>query len=335
MSKPYTAKIVMSGPTGAGKTSLLAAMYPLLETHFPSEDYQLVPEENTRKVLDNLRAKLQSLGTGGIKIKDKQIAGTLQAQEFNFDLRYNGVQNAPPSTDMSLQVWDIPGAYCTADNGAKAREYLDDSDISFWCVDSVSLMERHGEFNESTNAPNEMADCFLASKMKPGHTMCIVLMRSETYQQYGGEDKLLKTFKDKYAATVMRLRKRPCIGKIFICAIQTTGNLRFNVYEGSDPVFIRAQSFDGYAPKFCELPVLVAVSHSLDFAIRDAAKNINRITKECFPFTRWLPFLPGHVEYKHKKEVAKRLPARLKEVRDDIKKVLEDETSQKQHFQEW
>ena len=335
MSKPYTAKIVMSGPTGAGKTSLLAAMYPLLEANFPSGEYQLVPEENTRKVLDDLRTKLQSLGTGGIKIKDKQISGTLQAQEFNFDLRYKGLQSEPPSTDMSLQVWDIPGAYCTADNGIRAREYLDNSDISFWCVDSVALMERHGEFNESTNAPNEMVDCFLASNLKPGHTVCIVLMRSETYKQYGGDDKLFKTFKDKYAATVMRLRKHSNVGKIFVCAIQTTGNLRFNIYEGSDPVFIRAQSFDGYEPKFCELPVLVAVSHSLDFALRDAIKSINRIVKESFPFTRWLPFLPGHAEYKHKKAVARRLPDRLKQVRDKIREKLGEETSQNKQLQEW
>lgn len=332
MSKPYTAKIVMTGPTGVGKTSLLAAMYPLLEKHFPSGDYQLVPEENTRKVLDNLRQRLENLGTGGIKILDKQITGTLRQQEFNFDLRFKGGADVKPATDLSLQVWDIPGAYCTADKGRQAQGYLDDSDISFWCVDSVALMERNGVLNAGINAPNEMTDCIFNSKLKNGHTVCIVLMRSETYEQDGACDKLFDVFRKTYAASAIRLKNAPRIGNVFYCAVQTTGNLRFNIYEGASPVFIRARHLEGYNPKFCELPVLVAVRHSLDNAITDAVQECNRIRKDYFPFTRWLPFLPGHAEYKQKKGVAERLPIRLRQVLMTIQKRIEDDEKNRRLF---
>ena len=135
-------KIVMLGATGVGKTSLLAAMYPFLMTHFPGDEYQLVPEENTRKVLDDLRDSLAKLGEGGIKVKDRIITGTLQAQEFNFGLQYTG--EGKNETDVSIQIFDIPGAYCTDNGGTRAQTYLTGSDISFWCIDCVALMENGG-----------------------------------------------------------------------------------------------------------------------------------------------------------------------------------------------
>ena len=42
MSIPHI-KVVMTGPTGVGKTSLLASMYPLLAEKFPTGDYELIP----------------------------------------------------------------------------------------------------------------------------------------------------------------------------------------------------------------------------------------------------------------------------------------------------
>jgi len=333
MIKPYQAKIVMIGPTGVGKTSLLAAMYPNLETHFPSGDYQLVPEENTRQILDQLRKELKGLGeNGGIRITDGHLRGTRQVQEFNFDLQYKGVGEAKPVTDLSLQIWDIPGALCTDKEGEEAVKYLNGSDISFWCVDSVALMERGGEYNDAINEPEKMCECICRSQLKDGHTVCIALMRAETYEQDDNSGKLFDTFRKKYAELALRLRKNPRIGGVYFCAVQTTGNLRFNNHEGKNPVFIRARDISGYIPKYCELPVLIAVRQSLGNAIRDAVEEMNRIVRDYLPFTRWVFFFPGHKEYKRKKGVAQRLSSRLKHVRDDIRKELVEDTKNKRLF---
>jgi len=195
-----SSKIVMTGPTGVGKTSLLAAMYPLLEKHFPSGEYKLVPRENVRKSLDELRAKLATLGKGGAKVKDKIIAATQGKAEYGFDLQFTG--EGKNETDVSLQICDMPGVYCTTDSGAAAQEILKGSDISFWCIDCVALMENSGQFNEKVNAPDVMADCIRNSQLNAGHTVCIVLMRSEKYEQDSKMPELFSEFKKQFGAAI-------------------------------------------------------------------------------------------------------------------------------------
>ena len=327
------AKIVMTGPTGVGKTSLLAAMYPLLEKRFPSGDYKLVPEENTRKVLDDLRDSLAKLGEGGIKVKDRIITGTLQAQEFNFDLQYTG--EGKNETDVSIQIFDIPGAYCTDGGGTKAQTYLAGSDISFWCIDCVALMENGGQYNEAVNAPNAMANCIRNSQLNAGHNVCLVLMRSEKWEQDGKMDSLFAEFKKQFGAAIAALRSNTNIGRIFYCSIQTTGNLRFTYYTevqgGIQGEYIR-HSDKTYKPEHCELPVLCAVSRSLATAVNEATDAIRKMYIECPPFFRWIP--PWSWTFNRKMEIVIRLSRRLDRVAKDISEHLKSEEKDKRLF-EW
>ncbi|MDR3181998.1 MAG: hypothetical protein LBT89_03610 [Planctomycetaceae bacterium] len=325
MSEPLQSKIVMTGPTGVGKTSLLAAMYPLLKDHFPSGDYQLIPEENTRKVLDDLRASLAKLGEGGIKVKDKIIAGTQQAQEFNFDLQYKGEEKSV--TDIALQIFDIPGAYCTTDGGTQAQKYLNGSDISFWCIDAVALMENGGKFNASINAPEAMADCISNSNLNKGHTVCLVLMRSEKHEQDETTDALFAEFRKQFGATIGTLRKNQNIRKIYYCSIMTTGNLRFTYYDGPQAEFIR-YSGKTYEPQHCELPVLCAVRRSLFAAVEKANEDIEKMYNDYPPFFRWIP--PWCWTFGKKRGIVERLSHRLTTVSKDINERLQaDEKNQR------
>ncbi|MDR0327799.1 MAG: hypothetical protein LBI05_05840 [Planctomycetaceae bacterium] len=324
-------KIVMTGPTGVGKTSLLAAMYPLLERHFPSGDYRLVPQENTRKVLDDLRDSLAKLGEGGIEVKDRIITGTLQAQQFNFDLQYTG-DDKNETTDVSLQIFDIPGAYCTVDGGTQAQIYLTGSDISFWCIDAVALMEKGGQDNEAINAPNAMADCIRNSQLNTGHNVCLVLMRSEKWEQDSKMDSLFAEFKKQFGAAIAALRSNTNIGRIFYCSIQTTGNLRFSRYDKDGAAVYIRHSGKTYQPEHCELPVLCAVNRSLATAVNEATEAIRKMYIEYPPFFRWIP--PWSWAFNQKMEIVIRLSHRLDRVAKDISERLKTEEKNKRLF-EW
>ena len=319
----------MTGPTGVGKTSLLAAMYPLLEKHFPSGDYKLVPEENTRKVLDSLRASLAKLGAGGIKVEDTIIRGNLAAQEFNFDLQYIGENKN--EIDISLQVFDIPGSYCTDNDGAQAQEFFKGADISFWCIDCVALMENQGLYNNKVNAPMAMANCIGNSELNAGHTVCLVLMRSEKYEQDGKVDELFAEFKKQFGIAITSLRSNTNIGKIYYCSIMTTGNLRFTFYQGEQAVYIR-HTDKTYHPQHCELPVLCAVRRSLAAAVEDANNAIQKMFIESPPFFRWIP--PWSWTFSKKMDILVRLSHRLKTVSKNINSHLKLEEGNQRLF-EW
>ncbi|MDR3233224.1 MAG: hypothetical protein LBT46_06110 [Planctomycetaceae bacterium] len=313
-------KIVMTGPTGTGKTSLLAAMYPHLETQFPNGDYELKPDENTRTSLDELRNKLSQLGEGGIVVKDKRIEGGKECDEFRFELQYENDYNAK-STELSLQIFDIPGAYCTEDNGTQAKSFLLNSDISFWCIDSVAMMEPKssrgqwiGEDNLSVNKPEAMVNLLANSGINESHTVVIVLMRAESYRT-NGYTELYEQLKTKIARYVLELRKNRKINKVYYCAVETTGNL---IYQGGDAdkgyEFIREAS-KTYKPENCEIPVLCAVKSALEKTVEQAQRRYDRLAQR-LPFLRfWLAAKP--------KSIAKRLARRLKKSEATLQRHLQ------------
>ncbi|MDR1052782.1 MAG: hypothetical protein LBL39_01250 [Planctomycetaceae bacterium] len=276
-------KMAMLGPTGVGKTSLLAAMYPQLEEHFPGDGYQLVPEEQTRLVLDNLRQKLANLGSGGgASVADMQVEGTKNLQEFNFDLKYANETVA----DLSLQIFDMPGAYCTENGGAEAIKILNGSDVSFWCIDCVALMEKSGRLNDTINQPAAITSVLKKANLNPNHTLCIVLMRSETYEQSKCFEELKtqvkSAFGDYFTDDIKSIKQ---IRKVFYCSVQTTGNLRYSYHDKEQAVFIKHAELE-YSPKNCECPVLCALDRSIEEAVFQTLNKMEEISVK-YPIVRY------------------------------------------------
>jgi GTPase SAR1 family protein len=326
-------KIVMLGATGVGKTSLLAAMYPFLMTHFPGDEYQLVPEENTKKRLDELTAKLDKLGEGGILVsaEENAIANSPQASGHAFDLQYSG-SGRKPFTEIKLRIWDLPGAYYTEGDGSQAVELLNMADVTFWCIDSVSLMERNGNLNEKVNAAQKVIDCLANSNINSSHTFVVTLMRCEKWEQNEKDGKgenmqeLFRRFKDEFAKPLIKICRDRRIGKVYYTAIQTTGNLRINSFDGETPQFVRHQGRT-YTPENCELPVLCAVQQSMDTVINKSRNTLERIRN--VPFIRL--FSPAY--WKAKARI-KRLKEQLTYVEQAIKEHTEKSEADKRLF-EW
>lgn len=312
----------MLGATGVGKTSLLAAMYPSLISHFPGDDYKLVPEENTKKHLDELVISLENLGDGGVFVRrdERGIENSQKSTDLEFDLQYGG------RTEIKLQIRDLPGAYYTEGDGSQAIELLNTSDVTFWCIDSVSLMERNGRLNDKVNAAQKILNVFAHSNINSPHAFVVVLMCCEKWEQDRNMQELFDRFNDKFAKPLIKICRDRRIGKVYYTAVQTTGNLRINSFDDETPLFTRHQGRT-YAPQNCELPVLCAVQQSIDTVISQSRNTLERIRK--IPFARF--FLPA---YWKAKERIKRLKKQLTNIEQAIQEHLEKSEADKRLF-EW
>jgi len=314
--------IVMLGASGVGKTSLVAAMYPSLMTHFPSSDYKLVPEENTKKRLDELVNSLKELGEGGVFVprEEKGIENSPNAMDHEFHLQYEG------RTDVKLHIWDLPGAYYTEDDGKQAIEFLNMADVTFWCIDSVSFMELSDVQNDKVNAAQKVINVFANSNINSPHSFIVALMCCEKWEQDGRMQELFDKFKDKFAQPLIKICRDRRIGHVYYTAVQTTGNLRINSFEGDSPLFIRHQGRT-YNPRNCELPVLCALQQSIHTVISKSRDILER--SRMIPFVR--VFQPA---YWKTKEKIKRLKKQLSEIEQAIKEHNYKSEADKRLF-EW
>ncbi|MDR2438169.1 MAG: hypothetical protein LBE12_02205 [Planctomycetaceae bacterium] len=332
MSTP-TVKIVMTGPTGVGKTSLLAAMYPHLEKpSFQFGDYELRPapdKENphtspTSAKLEEALKKIKEFSEN----PTNTYGGTPEPDEFDYQLLYEN-DNGQKTPELLFQIWDIPGGFCTDTeqdkNGnptgtVKAQKFLNGADVSFWCIDCIALMEPEshnkqwlGEQNDNINKPELMVKCLAESNITEGHTVIIVLMRAETYSR-DGYKALYQQLKSRIAQYVLELRKNRKIDKIYYCAIETTGCV---VYQGTGTERYVVRAGEHYNPKHCELPVLCAIQHSLEKTVNQLQWKTYHVAQRC-PFIRFLlPF------YWQLNGTSKRLEKRLRKVRVEIGEKLE------------
>jgi hypothetical protein len=311
-------KIVMLGASGVGKTSLLAAMYPLLEHKFTGgnyTDYEFIPEDNAKEVLVGLTGTLKKLGEGGLAVDEKSIEGSSQPQEFNFDLRHK----VSKEVDIRLNVWDVPGAYFTDDGGSNAVELLKEADITFLCLDCVAMM-KDAETNNKTNCIDNVIRCLKDAKISDTCTLVITLMRAEEWEQDGKARDLFDKFLDTFSRPLIKICRDRRIGRVFYTAVQTTGNLRQNGGYNKDgkPQFMRHQQLS-YAPKNCELPVFCAVVQSMNTVIEQSLQTLAKLRN--VPFVPYFPLLPQFWKYRKVRKRIKRLRYNLPQFEKDLEKL--------------
>jgi len=308
-------KIVMIGPSGTGKTSLLAAMfgptdisrsdssattYDIASLHLG--DHSLVPKNDDAS--EGTTGEGEELTTGysnttGKKLKTKlgeliqftkdliPVKGTEIPEPYNFDLQYDGL-NGKKVTELHLQITDTRGGSFTESNSVAGIAQLEDSDASFWCIDSIKLGEAT-HYTHNYNLSNEldaMVACLEKSKISEGHTVIIVLLRVESFANHtqGQGNKpyteIVGKLESKIALPLLKLiSSNSKIGTVYYCAVETTGCVK---YQGSDTKPFRT---DGtFAPRNCEAPVLCAVQQALKKRIRDLDRKIFQV-----PFLRFFP----------------------------------------------
>jgi len=251
-------RIAMVGPSGVGKTSLLAAMFNTLQDEICSLDCQLLADSPTTNALQSRLTELKGLAEGGIKIQKNQgVGGTATATEYNFDLVFDS------DSQLRIQFIDLPGGWYTGGEGyKKADEILAKSQVTLLAVDSVALMQNNSLFHEIANAPLQIKTAFgrALHSFDPHHALIIVLMRAESYRNqlkelYSRTREAYKTFlpilKVNYRGERIQL-------PVYLTHVETVGCVTVNSVKIIDDTRIEAKFIrneGGYSPKFCERPL--------------------------------------------------------------------------------
>jgi len=165
---------------------------------------------------------------------------------------------------MTLRFTDIPGGLLTQTVADKETAMLDralrQSGVIFLAVDSPSLIEQDGEYNEETNKPDHVTEFVRDALAIDGNRLIVLVpLKCEKYvaTEQGTFDLVAKLEKS-YAQLTDEARRRGAA--VVITPVQTVGSMWFSRYvieEGQHRAKFRlaATGATTYSPKDNDQPV--------------------------------------------------------------------------------
>jgi len=306
MSTPVT-QIVMVGPRGVGKTSLLAAMYGELKAELKKAGCSFMMEAGpTDRAINERLRELKRVASGsGAKIQTGEgIDATAQEETFTFHLDV-GDGGEPEAT---LEFIDLPGGWYTATGDYKrADQVLANSHVSFLAVDATALMESPtkvnqdlGKYHEDINAPDYIQNAYERVKLKDSHTVVLTLIRAETYIKKGKLPALIRKTQQAYSGLAEILNRKGV--SLIGCYVETVGSLYFNAFTERDGVVSSEFARDpkkGYSPNRCSVPLRIAVGRAFQFALDKASEDVVR---EDGPFAALFTYFGFDTDLKRARE---------------------------------
>jgi len=255
--------ITMLGPRGVGKTSLLVSLYDQFQGVVGAGRLEMTASDaTTRTELQNYRESLRRFAQG--ITRDQGIAGSSRVRSHLFGLGTPG--RAKPQ--MALRFTDIPGGLLTQTTPDAETAILDralrQSGVIFLAVDSPSLMERKGQYNEETNKPELVTDFVRDALAVHGNRLVVLVpLKCEKYvASVDGTRELSAAVKETYQQLIKTVQQAVVPSAAVLTAVQTVGSMRFSRFE-PDPgkagemreVFRLARLGARYAPQDTDQPV--------------------------------------------------------------------------------
>lgn len=275
--------ILMVGPSGVGKTSLLTAMSERMAAEAALIGCNFFARGNTGTTLLKKRDQLRALvEKGGIlPAENESLDGDRERTDYIFDVDVDPkAQNGP---EFSLRLTDVPGGWFTGDGAPDGL--LQDSHLSFIVVDTNALLEqprkkdRYGRFHHTINRPDLVTN-FYKRELGRGrsqtngqpHFVVFVLVRAESYmdkvvRREEMRRALIESYKDLLDLfAIYGIRSKASV-------IKTIGGIRFNHFEEVEPpgggdripvARFMALKEVGYKPELCDVPLKLALCHGAE-----------------------------------------------------------------------
>lgn len=265
----HVLKITMLGPTGVGKTSLLAAMYRHFEETIGLTNLQLRPDRTSSALLQQRLEELQSLVGETIRVREG-VLFTNSPRSFLFDL---GKKGAAPS--VQLQFQDYPGNYIEYNQNTpglveSVENFIRESVAVIIAIDAPALMEPNqqgqwkGQWHEQINKPLTITTLFKKAYENLDSPKLVILapVKCEKYLQNERDtNELLNRLRDKYASLLQFLKCDDLLPNVAVVVtpVQTVGSVVFSyikVEDGEPRFYFKKPDPDlRYSPRDSEQPL--------------------------------------------------------------------------------
>ncbi|MGL4500780.1 MAG: hypothetical protein ACRCU2_17055 [Planktothrix sp.] len=249
--------VTMLGPTGVGKTSLLAAMYDQFDN--VSQDLQLVAEEQSKLELDIRLKELKSLvECSSIKVQDGVSGTEGKPRSFKFEFGQTGTAPA-----LQINFQDYKGrSLIENEHKNQVKELIRESVAVLIPIDTPLLMESGGKYHEEFNEPTQLNDLFktIYKDLDSPRLVILAPVKCEKYMKNPSE--LFAKVREGYQKMLNQFASEKLSPKVavVITPVQTVGSVVFSrVKENPDnqPIFYfrKRQPGDPYQPKNTEVPL--------------------------------------------------------------------------------
>ncbi len=249
--------IVMVGPRGVGKTSLLASMYKNLEAEFieTSCDFKCGDGRTATEMHDRL-VELETLCKHPLQPKSPGVPGSQDIRKHVFTLAAR-----QKSASLELRFIDIPGGHYASKTASdeernNADAFLSESDAAVVAIHTPALMENGGEYNDRVNKPWVMYELFKRAFAERKRPLLVILspIRYETYRDK--PDKVTAAVRERYK-DLLTFLNRPNMRElvwVVLAPVETVGCLKVKSVtedDSGEPIFKFAKEAFGreYAPK--------------------------------------------------------------------------------------
>ncbi|WP_431896738.1 TRAFAC clade GTPase domain-containing protein [Micromonospora haikouensis] len=253
--------IVMLGPSGVGKTSMLASLYDQFPEVVGESALELtVTDGRTRSDLQQYRVELERFARGG-PARDPGVNNTKLLRQYLIGLGTAG--RRPPQ--MTLRFTDMPGGHLNRPDHPERRrldEILPTAGVIFIAIDSPALMERGGTYNTEINQPRNVADFVRDALAGPGNKLVVlVALKCERYTATAVSRTRLATEVKKVYRPLLDAIDAAAGGRcgVVLTCVQTVGSMVFSRYEvvdGNRRAYFRlADPGAKYAPQDTDQPL--------------------------------------------------------------------------------
>ncbi len=268
-----TIKVTMLGPSGVGKTSLLAAIYNQYKSALDGTELQILPDYKSEAIIRKRLAALEDIESatfltpGWTKGSDSEI-------DYSFELSQTGGKEL-----LKLQFKDYPGQYIN-DKRDRVQKFMKESEVVIIAIDSTALLEtKKGEsFHKKVNGVDEITSLFERTYKNLNSPKLVILapVRCESYYKQGKyEPKLLQSIELNYDKLLRYLESSLLVDKvaIVITPVQTVGKaVEFNdidIDQDGKLRFMFVKTGAKYNPKDSEQPL----RYILRFALSEQIKR--------------------------------------------------------------